>query len=207
MKRFKSAKAMLEAHEAMFGEPGRIFAELVIKHANTLFKVPLDALNVRVVLAPIELGPYGKHSGYCAECDTGGFILANRNHCIITRDGIALHNEGVHGDIYKRAEDFIVHELTHQRQRMLLRENKWKVNRSRGAHRDLGWFWAVAEGAKNYLGIEIKPEHFPIKKSVRMDGKVVKVHRPGAMTEPQMCHWPAGVREWWLMREMEKEAA
>jgi hypothetical protein len=32
--------------------------------ATTLFAVPLDVLNIRVVLAPIELGPYNRHAGY-----------------------------------------------------------------------------------------------------------------------------------------------
>jgi hypothetical protein len=48
----------------MFGEAGRRCAEVVQKWATTLFAVPLEMLNIRVVLAPVELGPYNRHIGY-----------------------------------------------------------------------------------------------------------------------------------------------
>jgi hypothetical protein len=81
MKPFTSPEQMLDAHELMFGAPGRACAELILKWAGTLFAVPLDTLNIRVVLAPIELGPYNRHTGYCAGRDgEGAFILANRHH-------------------------------------------------------------------------------------------------------------------------------
>jgi hypothetical protein len=64
MKPFRSAEEMLDAHELMFGEAGRRCAEIVLKWAATLFAVPLETLNIRVVLAPVELGPYNRHTGY-----------------------------------------------------------------------------------------------------------------------------------------------
>jgi hypothetical protein len=58
MKPFRSREEMLDAHELMFGNAGRQCAEIVLYWATTLFAVPLDVLNIRVVLAPVELGPY-----------------------------------------------------------------------------------------------------------------------------------------------------
>jgi hypothetical protein len=55
MKPFRSPEEVLDAHELMFGEAGRQCAEVVLRWATTLFTVPLDALNIRVVLAPVEL--------------------------------------------------------------------------------------------------------------------------------------------------------
>jgi hypothetical protein len=50
----------------------------VLKWSATSFAVPLDGLNVRVVLAPIELGPYNRHAGYqYGEGESGTFILGN----------------------------------------------------------------------------------------------------------------------------------
>jgi hypothetical protein len=63
---FRSPEEKLVAHEQMFGEAGRQAAEVVLRWAPTLFAAPLDALNIRVVLAPVELGPYNQHVGYCA---------------------------------------------------------------------------------------------------------------------------------------------
>lgn len=194
MKNFSSPQHMLEAHESMYGKPGRQFAELVIKHAATLFAVPLNALNIRVILAPVELGPYNRHSGWCAECTTGGIILANRHHVVLGRDGIHLVKD------LPGVEDFIVHELTHQRQRMLLRENGWSQNR--GHHRDLGWYHAIMEAAPKYLGVELTPEHLPLK-SKRYGKTVVKVAREGAPTESEWTHWPSGLRFW--AREQRQE--
>jgi hypothetical protein len=54
---------MLDTHVRMFGEAGRQCAEIVLRWAGTLFAQPLDALNIRVVLAPVELGPYNRHAG------------------------------------------------------------------------------------------------------------------------------------------------
>jgi hypothetical protein len=52
MKPFRSREEMLDAHELMFGNAGRQCAEIVLYWATTLFAVPLDVLNIRVVLAP-----------------------------------------------------------------------------------------------------------------------------------------------------------
>jgi hypothetical protein len=78
MKPFRSPEEMLDAHEAMFGPAGRQCAEIVQHWAGTLFAVPLDALNIRVVLAPVELGPYNRHAGYHF-AGQGAFILGNRH--------------------------------------------------------------------------------------------------------------------------------
>jgi hypothetical protein len=50
MKPFRSCEEMLDAHELMFGDAGRRCAEIVLYWATTLFAVPLDVLNIRVVL-------------------------------------------------------------------------------------------------------------------------------------------------------------
>lgn len=57
MKPFRSPEEMRDVHERMFGEAGRECADIVLRWADTLFAEPLDALNIRVVLAPVELGP------------------------------------------------------------------------------------------------------------------------------------------------------
>ena len=64
MKSFASADQMLDAHEAMFGKAGRQAAEIVLDWAPRLFAVPLDPLAIRVVLAPVEIGPYNRRTGY-----------------------------------------------------------------------------------------------------------------------------------------------
>ena len=51
MKPFRSREEMLDAHELMFGEAGRQCAEVVLKWASMLFAVPLNTMNIRVVLA------------------------------------------------------------------------------------------------------------------------------------------------------------
>ena len=54
---FRSPEEMLDTRERMFGEAGRQCAEIVLRWAGTLFAQPLDALNIRVVPPPVELGP------------------------------------------------------------------------------------------------------------------------------------------------------
>jgi hypothetical protein len=81
MNPFGSADEMLTAHELMFGPAGRTAAELVLKWSRRLFAVPLDPLTVRVVLAPVEIGPYNKHTGYHFGDGCSAFILGNRHHC------------------------------------------------------------------------------------------------------------------------------
>ena len=80
MKPFQSSEEMLDAHELMFGEAGSQCAEVVIKWAATLFAVPLYALNIRVVLAPVELGPYNKHVGYQYGPEGSGAFTGARVH-------------------------------------------------------------------------------------------------------------------------------
>jgi hypothetical protein len=84
---FRSPQEMLDAHRQMFGDAGRECAEMVLRWATTLFAVPLDALNIRVVLAPVELGPYNRHTGYCEGGEgSAAFILGNR-HIVKLRNG------------------------------------------------------------------------------------------------------------------------
>src|SRR4051795_6621310 len=150
MKPFTSPEQMLDAHEMMFGSAGRQCAEVVLRWASTLFAVPLDTLNIRVVLAPIELGPYNRHAGYHHGNGEGSFILGNRHIAGLSNGTLALKQSA--DSTVGGFEDFIVHELTHARQAQLEAEHGWP--RRRGAHRDLGWYAAVAEACPNYLGVE-----------------------------------------------------
>ena len=63
MKPFRSPEEMLDTHERMFDEAGRQCGEIVLRWAGTLFAQALDALNIRVVLAPVELGTYNRRAG------------------------------------------------------------------------------------------------------------------------------------------------
>jgi hypothetical protein len=179
MKPFRSAAEMLDAHELMFGMAGRRCAELVVKWATTLFAVPLDSLNIRVVLAPIELGPYNRHAGYIHSAD-GAFILGNRHIVKWTGDGTLTL---VQSDQWL-SEDFIVHELTHARQAQLLREHAgepgWKPTRP-GAHRDRGWYAAIREAAPRYLGVELPPSLWPTGPRTRDGTNGLPTGRPGAL--------------------------
>ena len=124
-----------------------------MRRAGTLFAVALDALNIRVVLAPIEIGPYNRHAGYHYEPGEGAFILGNR-HVVTLKGGSLVLAHGGAENFMRGVEDFIVHELTHARQQQLLREHGWKMKR--GAHRDLGWYTAVAEACPHYFGVEMR---------------------------------------------------
>src|SRR4249919_3387816 len=137
MKPFRSPAEMLDAHELMFGTAGRQCAEVVVKWAACLFAVPLEVLNIRVVLAPVELGPYNRHAGYhYGREDNGTFILGNRHIVELNTGSLVLKAPAE--SVVSSFEDFIVHELTHARQAQLLHEHQgedsWKV--TRGAHRD-----------------------------------------------------------------------
>jgi hypothetical protein len=113
MKPFRSHDEMLDAHELMFGDAGRRCAEIVLYWATTLFAVPLDVLNIRVVLAPVELGPYNRHAGYQYGHDGEGvFILGNRHIARLNHGTLTLVQPGDW-----LSDDFLVHELTHARQR------------------------------------------------------------------------------------------
>ncbi len=158
----------------MFGEAGRQCAEVVLRWAATLFAVPLDALNIRVVLAPVELGPYNRHAGYHYGADAGTFILGNR-HVVELKGGTLVLTQRAAQHL-ARYEDFIVHELTHARQAQLLRANGWKA--TRGAHRDLGWYTAVAEASPQYLGVELPRSCWPTGPRTRK----------GTLTEVELTH-------------------
>jgi hypothetical protein len=181
MKAFQSTDEMLDAHELMFGPAGRECAGLVVKWAAKLFAAPLDTLNIRVVLAPIELGPYNRHAGYIHSAD-GAFILGNRHIVRWAGGTLTLVQSG-----HWLSEDFIVHELTHARQAQLLREHAgeagWEIKRP-GAHRDRGWYAAVSEACPNYLELELPPCLWPTGPRTR----------PGTLTEVEMTHWPQSIR-------------
>jgi hypothetical protein len=181
---FRSPEEMLVAHEQMFGEAGRQAAELVLRWAPKLFAVALEVLNIRVVLAPVELGPYNRHEGYCAGGDgEAAFILGNRHMVRLYKNTLVLE----HG--LKRFKDFIVHELTHHRQRQLLAEHAsdpaWRSTRG-GVHRDKGWYAAIAEAAPNYLGVEFPESSWPTGPRPRKGGS--------QLTEVQATHWPDSFR-------------
>jgi hypothetical protein len=182
MKPFRSRDEMLDAHELMFGDAGRQCAEIVLRWATTLFAVPLDVLNIRVVLAPIELGPYNRHAGYHYGPEgKGAFILGNRHVVHLNHGTLALvQDQWLSGD-------FIVHELTHQRQAQLLREHGseqgWKRRRG-GAHRDRGWYAAISEACPRYLGVEFPPSSWPTGPRTRR----------GTLTEVLATHWPGSFR-------------
>jgi hypothetical protein len=181
MKPFRSPEEMLDAHELMFGDAGRRCAEIVLRWATTLFTVPLDALNIRVVLAPVELGPYNRHTGYHYAAGQGAFILGNR-HIVQLQQGTLVLVQA-DGSFLDRLSDFIVHELTHARQAQLLREHPdWKV--TRGAHRDRGWYTAVAEACPKYLGVEMPQSSWPTGPRTRK----------GTLTEVNLTHWPESLR-------------
>jgi hypothetical protein len=176
MKPFASLQQMRGAHEAMFGDAGRQAADIVLDLAPRLFATPLDPLTIRVVLAPIELGPYNRHRGYHSGDGANTLILGNRHQCRLEGDDIVLGNVG-------EFTDFICHELTHARQATLMREHGW--NRTRGGvHRDRGWYAAIGEAAPNYLGVALPSSVWPTGSRTRR----------GTLTEVEMAHWPVSVR-------------
>jgi hypothetical protein len=183
MKPFRSPDEMLDAHELMFGGAGRQCTEVVLKWATTLFAVPLEALNIRVVLAPVELGPYNRHAGYCYGGEgKGAFILGNR-HVVGLKGGTLVLKQSAVSTV-GGFEDFIVHELTHVRQEQLLHEHGWEMKR--GAHRDLAWYTAIAEACPRYLGVECPRSSWPTGPRPRKGSNT--------LTEVEMTHWPTLLR-------------
>lgn len=186
MKPFQTPDEMLEAHELMFGQAGRQCAEVVLRWASVLFAVPLETLNIRVVLAPIELGPYNRHSGYAYDGAQGAFILGNR-HIVALRGGTLVFQPRQQADgTLAGYEDFIVHELTHARQVQLQREHEGEKGwtSTRGAHRDLAWYTAVSEACPKFLGFELPQSLWP-------KGPRTPKH---TLTEVEMTHWPESIR-------------
>ena len=183
MKPFNSPTEMLDAHELMFGTAGRQCAEVVVKWAACLFAVPLETLNIRVVLAPVELGPYNRHSGYCYGGEGRGSLILGNRHIVEFCDGtLALHKAT--GRTLSRFEDFLVHELTHIRQAQLLLEHGWE--QTRGAHRDLAWYTAVAEACPHYLEVECRRSSWPTGPRPRKGANT--------LSEVEMTHWPKSLR-------------
>jgi hypothetical protein len=182
----------------MFGEAGRICAELVCQHVK-LFDEPLNPLKIRIVLAPIEIGPYNRHYGYTNGIPKENaatafrFILGNRHISSFDDHGaFVLHAKK---DSWRvGVEDFLVHELTHHRQDILLARHGWPQSRSRGVHRDAGWYSAISEAAPRYLGVAFPESLWPKQKSVRVKGQVTKVDEPWRMTEVEATHWPDSFR-------------
>jgi hypothetical protein len=172
---------MVAAHRALFGEAGEIASRIVLKWAPVLFGVPLDPLTFRVVLAPVELGPYNRHLAYTMT--EHGFILLNRHCCNFNHQQIVLSED---------AEDVIVHELTHTRQAMLLGSHR--IRSSRGSHRDAAWYEAISEACPRYLGAEFARSSWPAWKSVRRGKSVTKHAREGTLDEVTVCHWPQAMR-------------
>jgi hypothetical protein len=99
MKPFRSLEEMLDAHELMFGEAGRQCAEIVLRWARTLFAIPLDALNIRVVLAPVEMGPYNRHAGYHYGPDGEGALILGNRHVVRLEHGTLNLCKMVNGSV------------------------------------------------------------------------------------------------------------
>ena len=128
------------------------------------------------------LGPYNRHRGYHYGTDGAGcFILGNRHIVQLLGGTLVLVRRD--GDLF--GEDFIVHELTHARQRMLEKQHGW--TRKRGDHRDKGWYAAVAEACRKYLGVEFPESSWPTGPRPR------KGTNP--LTEVEATHWPRIFRD------------
>jgi hypothetical protein len=188
---FRSPEEMLAAHEQMFGAAGRQAADIVLRWAPKLFAVPLEALNIRIVLAPIELGPYNRHTGYCAGGEgEATFILGNRHMVKLKNHTLVLVQS------FERMTDFIVHELTHYRQHQLATEHAddpaWRSKRG-GTHRNRAWYAAIAEAAPNYLGVEFPESSWPTGPRPRKGG-----HQ---LSEVEATHWPRSFRDLMAMND------
>src|SRR4029077_21112394 len=117
-----------------------------------------------------EMGGYNRHYGWT---NSANLILGNsETEKIILRD-------------LQFAKDFIVHELTHHRQRNLL-GYRASERGTRGVHRDRGWYGAIAEAAPRYLGVAFPESIWPRQKSVRKGGKVLKVQEQGRLTQVEV---------------------
>jgi hypothetical protein len=191
VKPFSCDPEMIDTHERMFGEAGRVCAEIICKHAGVLFDEPLDPYKIRMVLAPVELGPYNRHYGYTYEsADAFHLILGNRHICRLDKDGVmTLMESKIH------VEDFIVHEMTHHRQVRLIGNNGWKISDARACHRDKGWYTAISEAAPRYLGVEFPEAIWPKMISKRIGKRVRKVEDPTRISEVEACHWPDSFRK------------
>ena len=176
---------MLEVHRAMFGEAGATCAGFILEWAPKLFAQPVDPLGLRIVLAPIELGPYNRHQAYAFSF--GGMILGNRHICHLDKTAGIVLTENI-----ETVRDMVVHELCHFRQAQLLAIHEHK--QLRGAHRDPAWYQAVSEAALAYFGVLFPPERWPKMKSVRNGKRVMKVTDPSRLCEVEATHFPESFR-------------
>jgi len=168
---------MISHHALMYGEIGQIAAEAVVRWGSLW--PGLDALDFRILLAPVELGPYNRHLGYthtCRPAHAPRYILVNRKICRWEEDGtIGLARD------HQFMIDILVHEMTHHRQRDII--NRDGIGQTRGGHRDRGWYKAIQEAAPKYLGVEFPPERWPKQKPCG-----------GRLTEVEACRWPHSFR-------------
>ncbi len=182
MQPFRSIVQMIDTHRLMYGEAGEAIARDVIACAS-LFAEPLDPLHIRIILAPVEIGPYCRHSGYAKPSDGReerfDFILANRSYCDIAPDGSIVFTTSA-----AAIRDFVMHELTHLRQAYLLRTHGYKKAKGRGSHRDKAWYAAIAEAAPGYLGVSFPDAAWPV-------GQRVYERR---LDEVTATHWPRAFR-------------
>ena len=81
--------------------------------------------------------------------------------------------------------DFVVHELTHARQAQVMQANGWSF-KTRGVHRDKGWYTAISEAAPNYLGVAVPERVWPRGPRTKADV---------TLTEVEMTHWPRSLRD------------
>jgi hypothetical protein len=176
---------MLAVHRLMFGEAGATCAEFILDWAAKLFDDPVDPLTLRIVLAPVELGPYNRHSAWAYP--EAGMILGNRHICGLDKaKGIVLTGSITH------VQDMVVHELCHFRQARL--EAAHPQKRSRGNHRDPAWYQAISEAARTYLGVHFPPERWPKMKSVRDGNRVRKATDSSRISEVEATHFPESFR-------------
>jgi hypothetical protein len=146
-----------------------------------------------VILAPVEMGPYNRHAGWYGPRQLGqpGPILVNRHHVAVNVDDwFAVTSPD-------SLRDTLVHELTHayQHEVVMVRDGGDKtLDPTRGPHRCRSWYEAVATAAPAVLGVEIPAECWPLKKSARRNGKVVKIIPEGTVSEVEMTHWPGSIR-------------
>src|SRR5215472_4041243 len=85
---FQSADEMIAHHVQMYGDIGQMTAEAVLRWAPLW--PGLDALHFRILLSPVELGPYNKHIGYTVTRrpqHAPRYILGNRHICRWQEDG------------------------------------------------------------------------------------------------------------------------
>jgi hypothetical protein len=128
--------------------------------------------------------PDSSDAGYVYGRDGSGFILGNRHIVKLQGGTLVLNDRAQH--LMASVTEFIVHELTHMRQAQLLAENpEWE--QTRGVHRDLGWYTAVAEACPRYLGVECPQSSWPTGPRMRKGANT--------LTEVDMTHWPGSLRE------------